>query len=75
LRKKFNNSGKIVPNFFFSIKKKIRAEFWQICDYKKWFDKPFSSDNCLLLVFLDPGSEMSKNEDPGSAINIPDPPH
>jgi hypothetical protein len=34
------------------------------------------------LLFLDPGSEirdpgsgMSKNQDPGSGINIPDPPH
>jgi hypothetical protein len=23
----------------------------------------------------DPGSEMGKNQDPGSGINIPDPPH
>jgi hypothetical protein len=36
----------------------------------------------LLLLFLDPGSEiwdpgsvMGKNQDPGSGINIPDPPH
>jgi hypothetical protein len=36
----------------------------------------------LLLLFLDPGSEirdpgsgMGKNQDPRSGINIPDPPH
>jgi hypothetical protein len=26
-------------------------------------------------MFLDPGSGMGKNQDPGSGINIPDPPH
>jgi hypothetical protein len=29
----------------------------------------------LLMLFLDPGSEMDKNEDPVSGINIPDPQH
>ncbi len=29
----------------------------------------------LLLLFLDPGSGMGKNQDPGSGINIPDPQH
>ncbi len=29
----------------------------------------------LLLLFLDPGSEMGKNQDPGSGIKIPDPQH
>jgi hypothetical protein len=29
----------------------------------------------LLLLFWDPGSGMGKNQDPGSGINIPDPPH
>jgi hypothetical protein len=28
-----------------------------------------------LLLFLDPGSGMAKNQDPGSGINIPDPQH
>jgi hypothetical protein len=28
-----------------------------------------------LLLFLDPGSGMGKNQDTGSGINIPDPPH
>ncbi len=28
-----------------------------------------------LLLFLDPGSGMGKNQDPGSGINIPDPQH
>jgi hypothetical protein len=27
------------------------------------------------LLFLGPGSGMGKNQDPGSWINIPDPPH
>jgi hypothetical protein len=27
----------------------------------------------LLFLFLDPGSGMDKNQDPGSGINIPDP--
>ncbi len=30
---------------------------------------------CLSLLFLDPGSGMGKNQDPGSGINIPDPQH
>jgi hypothetical protein len=29
----------------------------------------------LLFLFLDPGSGMGKNQDPGSGINIPDPQH
>jgi hypothetical protein len=29
----------------------------------------------LLLLFLDPGSGMGKNQDPASGINIPDPQH
>jgi hypothetical protein len=29
----------------------------------------------LLLLFLDPGSGMDKNQDPGSGIVIPDPQH
>jgi hypothetical protein len=28
---------------------------------------------CLLLLFLDPGSGMGKNQDPVSRINIPCP--
>jgi hypothetical protein len=28
-----------------------------------------------LLLFLDPGSGLGKNQDPGSGINIPDPQH
>ena len=29
----------------------------------------------LFLLFLDPGSGMGKNQDPGSGIHIPDQPH
>jgi hypothetical protein len=28
-----------------------------------------------LMLFLDPGSGMGKNQNPGSGINIPDPQH
>jgi hypothetical protein len=28
-----------------------------------------------MLLFLDPGSGLGKNQDPGSGINIPDPQH
>jgi hypothetical protein len=56
-------------------------QFCEICDYKKSITKNFFHLS-LLLLFLDPGSEirdpgsgMGKNQDPGSGINIPDPPH
>jgi hypothetical protein len=29
----------------------------------------------ILVLLLDPGSGMDKNQDPGSGINIPDPQH
>ncbi len=41
---------------------------------KKRYDNKFFSLS-LLLLFLDPGSGMGKNQDPGSGINIPDPQH
>jgi hypothetical protein len=34
------------------------------------FFSPFS-----FLFFMDPGTGMDKNQDPGSVINIPDPQH
>jgi hypothetical protein len=37
--------------------------------------KNFFFHPSLLLLFLDPGSGMGKNPDPGSGINIPDPQH
>jgi hypothetical protein len=36
--------------------------------------KIFFSPLSFVAVF-DPGSGMGKNQDPGSGINIPDPPH
>jgi hypothetical protein len=41
---------------------------------KKRYDNKFFSPS-LLLLFLDPGSGMGKNQDPKSGINIPDPQH
>jgi len=41
-------------------------------------DKSMITNNfhlSLLLLFLDPGSGMGKNQDLGSGINIPDPQH
>jgi hypothetical protein len=38
---------------------------------KKGMTKNFFHPS-LLLLFLDPGSGMVKNQDPGSGINIPD---
>jgi hypothetical protein len=35
----------------------------------------FFHPSLFFLLFLDPGSGMGKNQDPGSGINIPDPPH
>ncbi len=43
--------------------------------YKKRYDKNFFFHPSLLLLFLDPGSGMDKNQDPGSGIKIPDPQH
>ncbi len=46
--------------------------FGYIKSYNKFF---FTLLFSLLLLFLDPGSGMGKNQDPGSGINIPDPQH
>jgi hypothetical protein len=46
---------------------------------KKMFDKKIFFTLSFVAVFgsgiPDPGSGMGKNQDPGSAINIPDPQH
>ncbi len=44
---------------------------WNLWLPKKLWQKIFVS----LLFFLDLGSRMGKNQDPGSGINIPDPQH
>jgi hypothetical protein len=39
------------------------------------FFSPLSSVAVFGSGIRDPGSGMGKNQDPGSGINIPDPPH
>ncbi len=76
LGKKFYNALKIGPNFFlWHFKTKNYFQFCEICGYinKVWQEIFFHPS--LLLLFLDPGSGMGKNQDPGSGINIPDPQH
>jgi hypothetical protein len=75
LGKNFNNSWKIGPNFFLPhIKNKIIFIFVKFVATKNGLTKKIFHP-CLLLLFLDPGSGMGKNQDPGSGINIPDPQH
>jgi hypothetical protein len=50
-------------------------QFCEICGYKKGMTTNFFFHLSLLLLFLDPGSGLGKNQDPGSGINIPDPQH
>ncbi len=70
---------KLAQIFFFSTSK--LTIFWNLWLHKKVWQLIFFHLS-LLLLFLDPGSEirdlgsgMGKNQDPGSGINIPDPPH
>jgi hypothetical protein len=42
---------------------------------KKRYDNKFFFTPVLSLLFLDPGSGIAKNQDPGSGKNIPDPQH
>jgi hypothetical protein len=77
LGKNFNNSWKIGPNFFLQhIKNKIILSFVAT---KYGLTTKFFSPLSFVAVFgsgiRDPGSGMGKNQDPGSGINIPDPPH
>ncbi len=70
---------KLAQIFFFSTSKLKKCTIlWNLCLDKRVWHQIFS----LLLLFLDPGSEirdpgsvMGKNQDPGSGINIPDPQH
>jgi hypothetical protein len=52
--------------------KKIIFSFVKLLATKNGLTK-FFFHPCLLLLFA--GSGMGKNQDPGSGINIPDPPH
>ncbi len=82
LGKKFYNSLKIGPNYFLRhFKNKIIFNFVIFLATKMVWQKNFFHPS-LLLLFLDPGSEiqdpgsgMDKDQDPGSGINIPDPQH
>ncbi len=64
---------KLAQIFFFSISKINNFQLSEICGYKKRYDSFFHPS--LLFLFLNPGSGMGKNKDPGSGINIPDPQH
>ena len=69
LVKKFYNSLKIGPNSFLQhFKIKINLNFVKFVATKRYDNKFFYSS--LLLLFLDRGSGMGKNQDPGSGINI-----
>jgi hypothetical protein len=78
LGKKFYNSLKTGPNLH--LKNKIIYNFVKFVAKKKGLTTSFFHPS-LLLLFLDPGSEIrdpewvSKNQDPGSGTNIPDPQH
>jgi len=65
--------GKLGQIFFLQhIKNKIIFSFVKFVATKNGLTKK-NFHPCLLLLFLDPGSGMGKNQDPGSGINIPDP--
>ncbi len=66
LGKKFYNSLKICPNFFFNISKIKKFNFVKFMAHKKVMTTNFFHP-CLSLLFLDPGSEIrdGKNQDPG----------
>ncbi len=72
LCKKFYNSLKIGPNFFLQhFKNKIMFSFVKFVATIKGMTTIFFHLS-LLMLFLDPGSRMGKNQDSGSRINIPD---
>jgi hypothetical protein len=75
LGKNFNNSWKIGPNFFLqNIKNKIIFSFVKFVATKNGLTKKIFHPS-LLLLFLDPGSEIrdpgSEIRDPGSGIRDP----
>jgi hypothetical protein len=57
--------------FLYLFRNKIIYSFMIFVATKLWQDKKFFPP--LLVLLLDPGSGMDKNQDPGSGINIPDP--
>ncbi len=75
LGKKCYNSLKIGSNFFLQhFKNKIIFNFVKFVATKIGMTTIFFHPS-LLLLFLDPGSGMGKNQDAGSGINIPNPQH
>jgi hypothetical protein len=65
----------IGPNFFLQhFKTKIIYKFVKLVATYKGMTEIFFHPSFLFL-FLDPGSGMGKNQDPGSGINNPDPQH
>ncbi len=79
LGKNLYNSWKIGPNFFLQhIKNKIIFSSVKFVATKNGLTKKNFSPLSFVAVFgsgiRDPGSGMGKNQDPGSGINIPDPP-
>ncbi len=75
LGKKFYNSLIIGPNFFLQhFKTKTMYSFVKFVATLKGMTSNFFYPS-LLLLFLDPGSEIRDGYKLGSGINIPDPPH
>ncbi len=75
LGKRFYNSLKTGPRFFLQhSKNRIIFNFVKFVATKIGSTTKLFTP-LLLLLFLDPGSGMGKNQDPGSGINIPDPQH
>jgi hypothetical protein len=71
----FNNSLKIGSNYFLHhFKNKIIFNNVKFVSTKNGMTANFVPPS-LLLLFLDPGSGMGKNQDPGYGINIPDSQH
>jgi hypothetical protein len=80
LGKKLYYSLKIDPNFFLQLfKTKIMFNFVKFVAKLKAITKKNFSPLSFVAVLgsgtRDPGSWVGKNQDPGSGINIPDPPH
>ncbi len=61
--------------FSLSFQKQNNIQFCEIFGYKKKYDNKFFFTPlfCCCFWIRDPGSEMGKNQDLGSGINIPDP--